>query len=86
MESEHHRDWSGTPTVCLQFEISISLSRNGERATVDVVAAVDARSGTVYGGFLIAAHVFALVYWIYRLATEKQQSQSQSQPQRRKAH
>ncbi|KAK3439648.1 hypothetical protein EUGRSUZ_C04026, partial [Eucalyptus grandis] len=28
---------------------------------------------------LIAAHVFALVYWIYRLATEKQ-------PQRRKAH
>ncbi|KAL5782946.1 hypothetical protein ACOSP7_007975 [Xanthoceras sorbifolium] len=29
---------------------------------------------------LIAAHVFALVYWIYRLATEKQQ------PQRRKAH
>ncbi|KAJ9702817.1 hypothetical protein PVL29_004520 [Vitis rotundifolia] len=29
--------------------------------------------------FLIAAHVLALVYWIYRLATEKQ-------PQRRKAH
>ncbi|XXG58153.1 hypothetical protein AAC387_Pa04g0539 [Persea americana] len=29
---------------------------------------------------LIAAHVLALVYWIYRLATEKQQ------PQRRKAH
>ncbi|KAK4600521.1 hypothetical protein RGQ29_010248 [Quercus rubra] len=28
---------------------------------------------------LIAAHVLALVYWIYRLATEKQ-------PQRRKAH
>ncbi|PON73170.1 Transmembrane protein [Parasponia andersonii] len=28
---------------------------------------------------LIAVHVFALVYWIYRLATEKQ-------PQRRKAH
>ncbi|XP_052203268.1 uncharacterized protein LOC127808723 [Diospyros lotus] len=28
---------------------------------------------------LIAAHVFALVYWIYRLATDKQ-------PQRRKEH
>ncbi|MCL7021662.1 hypothetical protein MKW94_021704 [Papaver nudicaule] len=28
---------------------------------------------------LITAHVVALVYWIYRLATEKQ-------PQRRKAH
>ncbi|KAJ8758761.1 hypothetical protein K2173_000482 [Erythroxylum novogranatense] len=28
---------------------------------------------------LIAAHVLALVYWIYRLATDKQ-------PQRRKAH
>ncbi|KAB1996173.1 hypothetical protein ERO13_A13G178900v2 [Gossypium hirsutum] len=28
---------------------------------------------------LIAAHVFALVYWIFRLATDKQ-------PQRRKAH
>ncbi|KAB1204766.1 hypothetical protein CJ030_MR8G027387 [Morella rubra] len=28
---------------------------------------------------LIAAHVLALVYWIYRLATEKQ-------PLRRKAH
>ncbi|KAK1292674.1 hypothetical protein QJS10_CPB17g00003 [Acorus calamus] len=28
---------------------------------------------------LIVAHVLALVYWIYRLATEKQ-------PQRRKAH
>ncbi|GKV03104.1 hypothetical protein SLEP1_g15467 [Rubroshorea leprosula] len=28
---------------------------------------------------LIAAHVLALVYWIYRLVTEKQ-------PQRRKAH
>ncbi|KAG7965490.1 hypothetical protein I3843_08G004500 [Carya illinoinensis] len=28
---------------------------------------------------LIAAHVLALVYWIYRLASEKQ-------PQRRKAH
>ncbi|XP_054818217.1 uncharacterized protein LOC129317842 [Prosopis cineraria] len=28
---------------------------------------------------LIAAHVLALVYWIYRLATERQ-------PQRRKAH
>ncbi|OVA13036.1 hypothetical protein BVC80_8947g17 [Macleaya cordata] len=28
---------------------------------------------------LITAHVLALVYWIYRLATEKQ-------PQRRKAH
>ncbi|KAK3211139.1 hypothetical protein Dsin_015845 [Dipteronia sinensis] len=31
---------------------------------------------------LIAAHVFALAYWIYRLATEKQRSQ----PQQRKAH
>ncbi|PRQ26853.1 hypothetical protein RchiOBHm_Chr6g0299081 [Rosa chinensis] len=30
---------------------------------------------------LIAAHVLALVYWIYRLATEKEK-----QPQRRKAH
>ncbi|PSS01053.1 GPIPIRRH peptide like [Actinidia chinensis var. chinensis] len=29
--------------------------------------------------FLIAAHVAALAYWIYRLATEKQ-------PQRRKKH
>ncbi|OAY53566.1 uncharacterized protein LOC110610651 [Manihot esculenta] len=28
---------------------------------------------------LIAAHVLALAYWIYRLATDKQ-------PQRRKAH
>ncbi|XAR71469.1 hypothetical protein NMG60_11028743 [Bertholletia excelsa] len=28
---------------------------------------------------LIAAHVLALVYWIYRLATDKQ-------PQRRKEH
>ncbi|XWS70536.1 hypothetical protein CRYUN_Cryun03dG0056200 [Craigia yunnanensis] len=28
---------------------------------------------------LIAVHVFALVYWIFRLATDKQ-------PQRRKAH
>ncbi|KMZ66941.1 unknownprotein [Zostera marina] len=28
---------------------------------------------------LIAAHVIALVYWIYRVATEKQ-------PQRRKSH
>lgn len=28
---------------------------------------------------LIAVHVLALVYWIYRVATEKQ-------PQRRKAH
>ncbi|XP_072957215.1 uncharacterized protein [Typha angustifolia] len=28
---------------------------------------------------LIAAHVFALVYWIYRLATDKQ-------PQRNKDH
>ncbi|VVA11658.1 Hypothetical predicted protein [Prunus dulcis] len=30
---------------------------------------------------LIVAHVLALVYWIYRLATEKER-----QPQRRKAH
>ncbi|KAL1315328.1 hypothetical protein HN51_042099 [Arachis hypogaea] len=46
---------------------------------------------------LIAAHVFALVYWIYRLATEnkprpiQQQQQQQLQQQlgdiqRRKAH
>ncbi|XP_074586230.1 uncharacterized protein LOC141841927 [Curcuma longa] len=32
---------------------------------------------------LIAAHVFALVYWIYRLATDKQ---PQVGPQRSKAH
>ncbi|KAK4750859.1 hypothetical protein SAY87_004341 [Trapa incisa] len=33
-------------------------------------------------GLLIAAHVFALVYWIYRLATEKQPQR----PQRSKAN
>ncbi|XP_020093657.1 uncharacterized protein LOC109713836 [Ananas comosus] len=33
---------------------------------------------------LIAAHVLALAYWIYRLATDRQ-TQSQ-QPQRSKAH
>ncbi|KAK4853333.1 hypothetical protein QYF36_007425 [Acer negundo] len=62
MESEHHRRLVSSDrsvrvrfvflSLKLQFEISISLSRNGERATVDVVAAVDARSGTVYGGFI----------------------------------
>ncbi|CAA6662333.1 unnamed protein product [Spirodela intermedia] len=36
---------------------------------------------------LIAAHVLALVYWIYRLATDNQaQKVIDKQPQRRKAH
>ncbi|KAI4356130.1 hypothetical protein L6164_000177 [Bauhinia variegata] len=34
---------------------------------------------------LIAVHVLALVYWIYRLATEKQVRQP-LQPERSKAH
>ncbi|KAE9586423.1 hypothetical protein Lalb_Chr24g0401851 [Lupinus albus] len=42
--------------------------------------------------FLIALHLFALVYWIYRLSTDnksnqnQQQHQQQQQQQRRKAH
>ncbi|QCD99244.1 hypothetical protein DEO72_LG7g525 [Vigna unguiculata] len=42
---------------------------------------------------LIALHVFALVYWIYRLATDNRSQQQQQQQQqqelqqvRRKAH
>ncbi|ESW33102.1 hypothetical protein PHAVU_001G043300 [Phaseolus vulgaris] len=38
---------------------------------------------------LIALHVFALVYWIYRLVTDNRSQQQQQQEQqqvRRKAH
>ncbi|CAK8568530.1 unnamed protein product [Lathyrus sativus] len=37
-------------------------------------------AGPLFLVLLIAAHVLGLVYWIYRLATQKQQQQ------RRKAH
>uniref|UniRef100_A0A7N0TA14 Uncharacterized protein n=1 Tax=Kalanchoe fedtschenkoi TaxID=63787 RepID=A0A7N0TA14_KALFE len=61
--------------------ITLPITRMAEEQQRQVMAATPwvADALPVVVVVLIAAHVIALVYWIYRLATEKQSA-------RRKAH